>query len=90
MNKLKKIQPGWEGKAKGMLKVLWEQGFLDVDNLKQHTVDGRKDAFGNIPHDTSLKYLLGNCTDFKEEELMLKISRSCLGSLYLLDTEASL
>ena len=32
---IKKIQPGWEGKAKGMLQVLWERGFLDVDNLKQ-------------------------------------------------------
>jgi hypothetical protein len=45
---IKKIQPGWEGKAKGMLQVLWEQGFFDVDNLKQYTVDGRKDAFGNL------------------------------------------
>ncbi len=34
-------------------------------------VNGRKDAFGNLQHDTSLKYLLGNCTDFEEEESML-------------------
>jgi hypothetical protein len=55
-----------------MLQVLWEQGFLDIDNLKQYTVDGQKDAFGSLQHETSLKYLLINCTDFEEEELMLK------------------
>jgi hypothetical protein len=31
---IKKIQPGWEGKVKGMLQILWEQGFLDLDNLR--------------------------------------------------------
>ncbi len=68
---IKKIQPGWEGKVKEMLQVLWELGFLDVDNLRQYTVYGQKDAFGNLQHETSLKYLLGNCTDFEEEEIRI-------------------
>jgi hypothetical protein len=76
---IKKIQPGWEGKAKGMLQVLWERGFLDVGNLKQYTVDGQKDAFGNLQHKTSLKYLLGNCTVFEEEESMLQSVGRALG-----------
>ncbi len=57
-SEVKKIQHGWEGSAKGMLQVLWEQGFINVNNLKQYTVDGRNDAFGNLQYHTSLKYLL--------------------------------
>jgi hypothetical protein len=74
-----KIQHGWEGSTKGILQVLWERGFIDEKNLKHYTVDGRKDAFGNLQPHTSLKYLLGNCTDFKEEESMLQSIGSALG-----------
>ena len=27
--KVKKVQEGWEGKAKGRLQVLYERGFID-------------------------------------------------------------
>ncbi len=62
-----------------MLQVLWEQGFIDVNNLKQYTIEGQKDAFGNLQQHTSLKYLLGNCTGFEEKELMLQSIGSTLG-----------
>ena len=61
-----KLQQGWEGKAKGMLQILWEQGFIDISNLKMYAIDGKKDAYGVNQPETSLKYLLGNCKDFEE------------------------
>jgi hypothetical protein len=62
-----------------VLQVLWERGFINEKNLKQYTVDGRKDAFDYLQPHTSLKYLLDNCTDFKEEESMLQSIGSTLG-----------
>jgi hypothetical protein len=33
----------WQRKLKQMLQVLWECGFIDVTNINQYTVGGRKD-----------------------------------------------
>lgn len=74
-----KIQPGWEGKQKGMLQVLWERGWIDVEHLRNYTVDGKKDVAGVVRHDMSLKYLLGNCKDFEEEESLLQAMGKKLG-----------
>jgi hypothetical protein len=32
----KNIQHGWERSAKGMLQVLWERGFIDVNKTIHH------------------------------------------------------
>ena len=69
-----KTLQGWQGKPKGMLQVLWERGFIDVTNINQYTVGGRKDEMGVLQTETSLKFLLGNCLDFEEEELFPLIS----------------
>jgi len=71
-NEEPKIQPGWEQKPTGMLLVLWEHRFINSTNLKQYTIDGTKDVYGVIQVETSLKYLLSNCKDFKEEESLLQ------------------
>jgi hypothetical protein len=63
---------GWEGKQKGLLQILWERGFVDVNNLSAYTVDGKKDEYGVIQKETSLKHLMSNCTDFEEEESLLQ------------------
>jgi hypothetical protein len=55
-----------------MLQVLWECGPFDEKNLAQYTVKGQKDEMGILQHHTSLKFLLGNCIDFEEEELLLQ------------------
>ena len=34
--------PGWEGKAKGLLQVLWERGFIDESNLSSYNISGTR------------------------------------------------
>jgi len=75
-----KTLQGWQGKPKGMLQVLWERGFIDEKNLNQYTVTGRKDEMGILQPETSLKFLLGNCLDFEEEESLLQSKGRILGA----------
>lgn len=63
---------GLEGKQKGLLQVRWERGIIHINNLGVYTVDGKKDAFRVIQKETSLKHLISNYTDFKEEESLLQ------------------
>ncbi len=42
-----------------------------MNNLSVYTVDGRKDAYGVVQKETSLKHLMSNCTNFEEEESLL-------------------
>ena len=72
---------GWEGKQKGLLQVLWERGFIDVNHLSAYTIDGRKDAYGVVQKETSLKHLMTNCTDFEEEESLLQSMGRRMGIL---------
>jgi hypothetical protein len=74
-----KTVEGWEGKQKGLLQILWERGFIDVNNLSAYTVDGRKDAYGVVQKETSLKHLMSNCTDFEEEESLLQALSQQMG-----------
>jgi len=69
-----KVVEGWEGKAKCLLQILWERGFIDATNLKNYTMNGQ-DACGILIPDTSLKLLMANCVvDFKEEESLLQVN----------------
>jgi hypothetical protein len=64
---------GWEGKPKGMLQILWERGFVDPSKKKEdYTLQGKKDAFGKVNPETSLKHLMSLLTDFIEEEILLQ------------------
>jgi len=67
-----KIIEGWINKPKGKLQILWERGWIDVDNLNKYTNDGRVDAFGILDKSFSLHHLMLNCKDFIEEESMLQ------------------
>ena len=62
-----------------MLQILWEWGFIDSNNVPQYSMQGKKDAFGNVQKETSLKYLLSNCQDFKEEETLLQSMGRSMG-----------
>ena len=58
------IIPGWEGKPKGLLQVLWERGFVAEATLEKYTLDGRKDAItGDIDLQFSLRHLMSECSD---------------------------
>ncbi|KAI2506317.1 hypothetical protein MHU86_8148 [Fragilaria crotonensis] len=81
------VTEGWHGKAKGLLQVLWERGWIDTSKCKEqkdkegnkvintsyYTLIGRKDpATGQIIESSSLRALMGNCFDFKTEETALQ------------------
>ncbi len=70
---LDEVVEGWEGKPKGMLQILWERGFVDPLKKKEdYTLQGKKDAFGKVNPETSLKHLMSLLTDFIEEETLLQ------------------
>ena len=77
---LDEVVEGWEGKPKGMLQILWERGFIDPAKKKEdYTVDGKKDAFGNVIEETSLKHFMSLLTDFIAEETLLQYHGRLLG-----------
>jgi hypothetical protein len=75
------IDKGWEGKPKGMLQTLWERGFINPAKQKEgdHAVDRKKDAFGNVILETSLKHLMSLLIDFIQEETSLQCHGRLLG-----------
>jgi hypothetical protein len=89
------IMEGWVGKSKGLLQILWERGWIDpckcatfkqdktagkIVNTSFCTINGRKDAqTGQILETSSLRALMGQCTDFKEEETALQFLGKQLG-----------
>jgi hypothetical protein len=79
---VQKIQEGWVGKPKGLLQVAYERGLIDEhDAWKRYTISGRKDNFGNLLPETSLKLVMGTCTDFEEELTMLQTMGQKLGAV---------
>ena len=74
------IIAGWQGQPKGLLQVLWERGLIPEHSLERYTLDGRKDTItGVVDLHYSLRNLLAECTDFKEEETALQYLGTQLG-----------
>jgi hypothetical protein len=81
------IIEGWEGKAKGMLQILFVRGFLDpskivnrdLSKITECAVDGRNDAFGNLLPETSLRCHMAQLSDFQDEETLMQHHRKSLG-----------
>ncbi len=82
--KVKTIEE-WQDKAKELLQVVWERGWIDPSkcssmdksgtmiNTSFYTLKGKTDHnTGNIDKPSSLRYLMGRCTDFKEEDTALQ------------------
>ena len=72
------VIPGWVGKPKGMLQVLYERGMIDPSlvtspNSMRYSKEGRRNEFDDngelneLGKQFLLKYLLNSCTDFKNE-----------------------
>jgi len=78
-----KKREGWEGKPKGLQQVLWERGLIDGKKLKKYTLDG-KTANGILDWSTSLRHIMGCCTDFLNEEGMMQHVGRNLGVTVLL------
>jgi hypothetical protein len=74
------VIPGWQGQPKGLMQVLWERGFIDVSALERYTLDGRKNPItGEVNLQSSLRHILANCKDFKDEETALQFLGTQLG-----------
>jgi hypothetical protein len=75
-----KVKQGWMNKPKGLLQVLWERGFIDEKNLKQYTTRGRKiKETGKWDTTYSLRRMMAECLDFKNEESSLQYLGRQLG-----------
>ncbi|KAI2492861.1 hypothetical protein MHU86_21674 [Fragilaria crotonensis] len=78
------IIPGWQGKAKGLLQVLWERGLIESEALDKYTVDGRRNVItGKVDLQNSLRHIMANCRDFKDETALQHLGRQ-LGVTVLL------
>ncbi len=51
-----RVVSGWEGRGKGMLQILWEHGWIDMNKLQ--------DDVGFVIPEYSLSVLMSRCTDF--------------------------
>ena len=61
-----RIIEGWEGKAKGLLQVLWERGWIDESQLEMYTKRNDNDP------KFSLSALMESCLDFATEITQLQ------------------
>jgi hypothetical protein len=74
------VIPGWQGQPNGLKQVLWERGLIDVSALEKYTLDERKDPItGKVNLQSSLRHILANCKDFKDEETALEYLGTQLG-----------
>ncbi len=90
-----RITEGWSMKPKGLLQILWERGWINpgecmafkqdktagrIVNTSFYTINGRKDPqTGQILDLSSLRALMGQCSDFKEENTALQFLGKQLG-----------
>ena len=77
-----KVREGWIGKAKGMIQILWERGWIDPSkNVSEYSVNGKKIRKGEnaIVPGSSLKKLVDDLPDFKEEITLLQFRAEQLG-----------
>jgi hypothetical protein len=75
-----KVDEGWVGKAKGMLQVLWERGWVDEARWKDYRLVARDpDDDDRIIESLSLKYLMESCHDFQNEVTQLQTIASLYG-----------
>ena len=58
------VKECWEGKAKGLMQVLWGWGLIDHGKTLPFytTLTGPKDAHEIVNHDSSLRHIMSMCT----------------------------
>jgi hypothetical protein len=81
-----KVVPGWEGKGKGMMKILYERGWICEEQFGRYKKKVIDDA-GLIVKEYSLEHLLATCTDFANEMTQLEYVCSSLGVKVLITTK---
>ena len=84
--KTHRVKPGWKGKGKGLLQVLWERGFIDVSRLSEYR-KRVEDADGKLVPELSLVHMLETCTDFANETSQLEYVGKELGVRVIITTK---
>ena len=82
----RRLVPGWEGKGKGLLQILWERGWLNESLIKQYKLRMEDDAGVLIP-EFSLAHMMESCTDFQNEMSQLEFICHKLGCKVLITTK---
>jgi hypothetical protein len=65
-------------KQKGLLQVLWEQGWIDLACLEEHAII-KKDDVGAVDEEFSLQCILASCLDFANEATELQTMGEKMG-----------
>ena len=80
------MKPGWAGKGKGLLQVLWERGWIDESKISQYKKILIDDS-GLVVKEFSLAHMLETCTDFANEKTQLEFVCQSLGTEALITTK---
>jgi hypothetical protein len=79
-------KPGWIGKGKGLLQVLWERGWIDESKISEYKKIVTDDA-GLVVKEFSLAHMLETCTDFANEKTQLEFVCQSLGTEAVITTK---
>jgi hypothetical protein len=66
------VEAGWVGKQKGLMRVLWERGWIDESRLDNYAIIKKDDA-GAVDEELSLQCLVESCLDFANEITELRL-----------------
>ena len=80
------LVPGWEGKGKGLLQIMWERGWVNESLIRQYKMRMEDDAGVLIP-EFSLAHMMESCTDFQNKMLQLEFVCHELGCKVLITTK---
>ena len=83
---VKKIIPGWQGKAKGLLQVLWERGWIDQSQVSQYKMHAVSELDSEIP-EYSLVSMMTKCVDFQEETSQIEYMAAKMGAMVITTTK---
>jgi hypothetical protein len=78
--------PGWAGKGKGLLQVLWERGWIDESKISQYKKVVTDDA-GYPVKEFSLGMMLDSCTNFANKTTQLEFVCESLGAEAIITTK---
>lgn len=82
----KRITKGWSGQPKGLIQVLWERGWIDVNNISEYKLAAKNEDGENVP-EYSLVELMASCHDFAEEISELEAVGEKLGVNVVITTK---
>ena len=71
---------GWIWKPKEMLRVMWDQRWINASKLDYYTIRGQKDEKFTVVQETPMLRLMDQCNYFLEEDTQLHYIGKKLGA----------